>query len=81
MPQNRRVDAKTFKRLFGVLQRKYHILERGCRIWCKEKVAAVVKYCVVLYNMIVEDQTDEITEVACLDAGVLASEEVSFCFV
>lgn len=50
---------KDIERLFGVLQKRFHILFHPCRQWSKEMMAIVVAACLVLHNMIVEDEYED----------------------
>ena len=47
---------KDVERAFGVLQARWHILTAPCRLWFQEDMALFVKACVILHNMIVDDQ-------------------------
>lgn len=72
---------KNVERAFRVLQRKYHILKRDFRLQCKEWMATVVKCCVVIHDVMVEDRSDEIMERSFYDTGVVANDKVLFCSV
>ena len=39
-----------------MLQARWHILTTPCRLWFQEDMALIVKACVILHNMIVDDQ-------------------------
>lgn len=41
---------------FGVLQSKWHILSRPGRYWSKAFMGKVVKCCIILHNMAVENR-------------------------
>ena len=50
---------KDIERLFGVLQKRFHVLFHPCRSWSKEMMSIVVAACITLHNMIVEDEFDD----------------------
>lgn len=47
---------KDVERTFGVLQRRFHILKRPSQIWYTKDMLFLIKACVILHNMIVEDE-------------------------
>lgn len=49
---------KDIERAFGVLQARWGILTKPARQWHREYLDAVLECCVVLHNMIVEDEQD-----------------------
>ena len=49
---------KDVERAFGVLQSRFAIIRNPCRLWDCDTIALVWKACVVLHNMIVEDERD-----------------------
>ena len=44
------------ERAFGVLTARFHILQRPCRLWYRRDIRKVVKACIILHNMIVEER-------------------------
>lgn len=46
---------KDIERAFGVLQARWHILTNGGRLWSDLDLKAIVKCCIILHNMIIED--------------------------
>ena len=48
---------KDIKQTFGVLQARWHVLTGGCRLWQKHEVMDLMICCIVLHNMIVEEQS------------------------
>ena len=50
---------KDIERLFGVLQKRFHILFHPCRSWSKEMMSIMVAACLILHNMIVEDEFND----------------------
>ena len=47
---------KDVERAFGVLQARFRILDTPCRLWNAETMRIVILTCIILHNMIVEDQ-------------------------
>ena len=50
---------KDIERLFGVLQKRFHVLFHPSRSWSKEMMSIVVAACITLHNMIVEDEFED----------------------
>ena len=48
---------KDIERMFGVLQARWHVLTGGCRLWQKHNVMEMMLCCIILHNMIVEEQS------------------------
>jgi hypothetical protein len=47
---------KDVERAFGVLQARWHIISRPSRLWTSNRVAIIMKTCVILHNMIIADE-------------------------
>lgn len=47
---------KDIERAFGVLQSRFRILTKPCEYWHKFKMKKVIKACIILHNMIIEDK-------------------------
>ncbi|XP_076895893.1 uncharacterized protein LOC143548678 [Bidens hawaiensis] len=47
---------KDIERAFGVLKKKWAILANPIKFWIREKITEVVYTCVILHNMILEDE-------------------------
>lgn len=45
---------KDVERAFGVLQAKWHIIVRPCRLWGVDKMKSIIMCCIILHNMMVE---------------------------
>ncbi|KAK9057219.1 hypothetical protein SSX86_024586 [Deinandra increscens subsp. villosa] len=49
---------KDVERAFGVLQARFAFLRHPCLVWDKEMMGKVMKACIIIHNMIVEDERD-----------------------
>ncbi|XP_038701844.1 uncharacterized protein LOC119998568 [Tripterygium wilfordii] len=49
---------KDVEHTFGVLQARFHIIRQGCRYFKIATLKNIMKVCVILHNMIVEDERD-----------------------
>ncbi|XP_006397474.2 uncharacterized protein LOC18015395 [Eutrema salsugineum] len=49
---------KDVERAFGVLQARFAIIRNPALSWDKEKIGKIMKACIILHNMIVEDERD-----------------------
>ena len=52
---------KDVERTFALLQRRFWILAQNSRFWFKEHMHLIITCCIVLHNMILEDERDELT--------------------
>ncbi|XP_044964617.1 uncharacterized protein LOC123425009 [Hordeum vulgare subsp. vulgare] len=52
---------KDVERAFGVLQSRITIVRRPARLWKRKSVGRIMRACVILHNMIVEDEKDQVT--------------------
>ena len=51
-------QRKDVERAFGVLQARFAIIRGPARFWDKEKLGRIMRACIILHNMIVEDERD-----------------------
>lgn len=49
---------KDVERAFGVLQKRWAIIRHPARLWERKELADIMYACVILHNMIVEDERD-----------------------
>lgn len=49
---------KDVKRAFGVLQAHFAIIRGPARSWFQEDLVFIMKTCIILHNMIIEDERD-----------------------
>ncbi|XP_023766293.1 protein ALP1-like [Lactuca sativa] len=47
---------KDVERAFGVLKQRWHIIKHPARTWDREKLRTVLTACVILHNMIIEEE-------------------------
>ncbi|MFS7969624.1 putative harbinger transposase-derived protein [Helianthus anomalus] len=47
---------KDVERAFGVLKKRWRILAMPCRLWDKDQIGNVMYTCIILHNMILEDE-------------------------
>ncbi|XP_019094351.1 PREDICTED: putative nuclease HARBI1 [Camelina sativa] len=52
------VVRKDVERAFGVLQARFAVIKNPSRLWDKYKIANVMRACIILHNMIVEDERE-----------------------
>ncbi|XP_013617368.1 PREDICTED: putative nuclease HARBI1 [Brassica oleracea var. oleracea] len=74
---------KDVERAFGVLQARFAIVRNPALLWDKEKISNIIRACIILHNMIVEDERDGYTQ---FDTSIFVegetnrSPEVDFSF-
>ena len=49
---------KDVERAFGVLQARFRILDTPCKLWNSEDMRCVIIACIILHNMVVENERD-----------------------
>ncbi|XP_056846906.1 uncharacterized protein LOC108858542 [Raphanus sativus] len=47
---------KDVERAFGVLQARFAVIKNPSNLWDKSKIANIIRACIILHNMIVEDE-------------------------
>jgi len=54
--QRQEAARKDVERAFGVLQKRWAIIRHPARLWEREELADIMYACIILHNMIVEDE-------------------------
>jgi len=49
-------ERKAVERAFGVLQKRWAIIRHPTRLWEREELANIMYACIILHNMIIEDE-------------------------
>ncbi|WVZ62358.1 hypothetical protein U9M48_012116 [Paspalum notatum var. saurae] len=49
---------KDVERAFGVLQSKFKIIHNAAMMWSPKKLNAIMRACVILHNMVIENERD-----------------------
>uniref|UniRef100_A0A0D3B562 DDE Tnp4 domain-containing protein n=1 Tax=Brassica oleracea var. oleracea TaxID=109376 RepID=A0A0D3B562_BRAOL len=60
--QQQEAVRKDVERAFGVLQARFAIVKNPALFWDKVKIGKIMKVCIILHNMIVEDERDGYTQ-------------------
>ena len=60
--QRQEAVRKDVERAFGVLQARFAIVKNPALFWDKVKIGKIIRACIILHNMIVEDERDEYTQ-------------------
>ncbi|XP_010501452.1 PREDICTED: uncharacterized protein LOC104778706 [Camelina sativa] len=53
---------KDVEHAFGVLQARFAVIKNLCLLWDEDKVGLIMRACIILHNMIVENERDEYTQ-------------------
>ncbi|XP_048596387.1 uncharacterized protein LOC125578133 [Brassica napus] len=67
---------KDVERAFGVLQARFAVVRNPSNLWDKHKIGNIMRACIILHNMIVEDERAEMTQYVV--PGYEESEEERF---
>ncbi|XP_057777882.1 uncharacterized protein LOC130996602 [Salvia miltiorrhiza] len=54
--QHQEAARKDVERAFGVLQARFHFIKRPCLMWDRDMMGKVMLACIIMHNMIVEDE-------------------------
>ena len=68
---------KDVERAFGVLQARFAVVRNPSNLWDKNKIGNIMRACIILHNMIVEDERDSYTNASEFQQG----EDVDPTFV
>uniref|UniRef100_A0A0D3A8S6 DDE Tnp4 domain-containing protein n=1 Tax=Brassica oleracea var. oleracea TaxID=109376 RepID=A0A0D3A8S6_BRAOL len=60
--QHQEAVRKDVERAFGVLQARFAIVKNPALYWDKVKIGKIMKACIILLNMIIEDEQDDYTQ-------------------
>nr|XP_029732097.1 uncharacterized protein LOC115268186 [Aedes albopictus] len=68
---------KDVERVFSVLTGRFAIIKSPARLWNKETLESIMRTCIILHNMIIEDERDDSTafDYGSLHASILGSTE------
>ena len=58
LQQSQEACRKDVERAFGVLQGKFSIIAGSTRYWKKEVLHDIMTTCIIMHNMIIEDERD-----------------------
>lgn len=64
---------KDVERAFGVLQSRFAIVRGAARFWDEGTLAMIMKACVIMHNMIIEDEKDSQTDLNYIGIGETVS--------
>ncbi|KAG2329431.1 hypothetical protein Bca52824_000611 [Brassica carinata] len=56
--QHQEAVRKDVEQVFGVLQARFAIVKNPARFWDLDKIGKIMRACIILHNMIVEDERD-----------------------
>uniref|UniRef100_A0A0D3BZ46 DDE Tnp4 domain-containing protein n=1 Tax=Brassica oleracea var. oleracea TaxID=109376 RepID=A0A0D3BZ46_BRAOL len=65
---------KDVERAFGVLQARFAVIKNPSNLWDKSKITNIMRACIILHNMIVEDERRTQTQ-----DETFQDEDISFC--
>jgi hypothetical protein len=70
--------GKISKERLGVLQARFAIVRGPARMWHKEDLWYIMQACVILHNMIIEDERDEKDDFNYHQEGILMLQPVDY---
>uniref|UniRef100_A0A0D3C0K3 DDE Tnp4 domain-containing protein n=1 Tax=Brassica oleracea var. oleracea TaxID=109376 RepID=A0A0D3C0K3_BRAOL len=76
--KNQEGVRKDVERAFGVLQARFAIVRNPSNLWDKIKKANIMRACIILHNMIVEDERDSHTQYSILEFQEGEDEDLTF---
>ncbi|XP_057543450.1 uncharacterized protein LOC130821679 [Amaranthus tricolor] len=62
--QHQEAARKDVERVFGVLQARFAIIRKPSLAWDEERLSDIITSCIIMHNMIVEDERDTYTHYA-----------------
>ena len=68
---------KDIERAFGVLQARFNIVRAPARSWSLAHISNIMKTCIIVHSMIVEDERDTYTRRITVDYYDTSSHSVS----
>ena len=69
---------KDVERAFGVLQARFAVVKNPSSLWDKRKIANIMRACIILHNMIVEDERDSYTQYDFLEFQQGQNEDLTY---
>ena len=69
---------KDVERVFRVLQARFAVVRNPSNLWDKSKIANIMRACLILHNMIVEDERDSHTQYSVLEFQQEEDEDHTF---
>nr|VDD06394.1 unnamed protein product [Brassica oleracea] len=61
--------ADDVERAFGVLQARFAVVRNPSSLWDKNKIGNIMRACIILHNMIVEDERDSYGNTSVFEQG------------
>ena len=60
---------KDVERAFGVMQARFAVVRNPSSLWDKNKIGNIMRVCIILHNMIVEDERDSYGNASVFEQG------------
>ena len=60
---------KDVERAFGVMQARFAVVRNPSSLWDKNKIGNIMRVCIILHNMIVEDERDSYGNTSVFEQG------------